>query len=174
MSILRKLDRWLINIQEFLATLLMVLITIIVLIQVVLRYFLAVPCPWAEEFARLGLVWASFIAASLGLRTFAHPRMNALIDHVPRVFRQILNIIIYSTILVMAYVMVYYGRLYYIKTIGDYTTSLSYARNVFYLPVPICGVIIAIYCVVWIVENIVGLIKKTENKHEESEAVQSV
>jgi len=48
------------------------LMTLVVFVQVVMRYVFANPFVWAEEFSRYLLVWISCLGAAYGVRTGMH------------------------------------------------------------------------------------------------------
>lgn len=65
MKVLRWLDE---HFEETLMIILMAVITIIMVIQVILRYAFNAPLYWAEEFCRYGLVWSTFVSIGYCVR----------------------------------------------------------------------------------------------------------
>lgn len=57
----------------------MALMTALVIVQVVFRYFLSASIDWSEELARLAFVWAMFLAIPHGIRSGVHVGIDALI-----------------------------------------------------------------------------------------------
>lgn len=166
MSKLRKVDQGFIKAQKVVITCLFVVILLLTVIQVIFRYFLKLPSPWSEELARLGLVWAIFLTASLGVRLKAHPYLELLVKNMPFKAKYIIYTVVYLVMTVMGAVMIVYGVRYVGRTAGDYSTSLGYPRNFFYLPVPISGILITIYSVLEMLQGIKIIFagKETEGK----------
>jgi TRAP-type C4-dicarboxylate transport system permease small subunit len=157
---IKKIDDILIKIQSIIISFLVFAMIILVVLQVVCRYFLHISTPWAEEFARLAMVWAIFIAASLGVRKVEHPRVDILLNKMNDKLKLLTEFIIYIFVIALAFIMVKYGLRLVETTAKDITTSLQYPRNVFYWPVPVSGILIALYSIERMVKSILSLKEK--------------
>jgi TRAP-type C4-dicarboxylate transport system permease small subunit len=115
--------------------------------QVIARYWLHISAPYAEEFARLAIVWCIFLGATVAVRYEEHMRVDVLCLHFPRPVRFVTQIIIYLMMITLAVVMIVYGIKFYRATANDFATTLGYGRNIFYLPTPVCGVLILLYSI---------------------------
>ena len=154
MRLIKKIDKVLIG---FNATLLALAVAAMVLFtawQVLCRYVLHISVPYAEEFARLAVVWCIYFGAALAVRFREHMNVVALVNILPRTVQLVLSVITNVMIVYLAYVMVRYGIQQVIFSAGDFTTSLGYHRNVFYLPAPIAGALIGIYTIANIIVDI--------------------
>lgn len=47
-------------------------------IQILCRYVLLIPTPWAEEIARYSFIWLSYMGAAVGIARQAHMEMNIM------------------------------------------------------------------------------------------------
>lgn len=65
MSPRRSLSLWIKTAQEHFIGILLLLITALIFINVVLRYAFHVSLSWAEEFARYGVIWITFVGGSV-------------------------------------------------------------------------------------------------------------
>jgi TRAP-type C4-dicarboxylate transport system permease small subunit len=65
------------------AAMFMTAVVVVVLLSVVARYFLHVSLPWAEEVARLLLVWLTFIGAALATAQRTNLRVDTLYGRFP-------------------------------------------------------------------------------------------
>lgn len=79
-SFLKKMDEYWAIVERTFIVLALILMTLVVFIQVVLRYVFDAGIPWAEELARYLMVWAGFLGGSLATRE----RRHISIDIVPR------------------------------------------------------------------------------------------
>ncbi len=123
------------------AALLAVTLTLAFL-QVVTRYVFHLSTPWSEELARLCFVWAVFLGAALGVRRNLHTRVDFVSQRLPRGAASVVAVGMDLLLVVMAAVMLVHGMQLVVSTRADFSTSLGYPRNWFYLPVPISGLLI--------------------------------
>lgn len=83
MKLLRSLDSALIKIQQFILMFSTVAMVGFIIWQVITRYFLKISAPYAEELARLAIVWCIFFGAAIGIRYDDHAKMDVLIKRLP-------------------------------------------------------------------------------------------
>jgi len=57
--------------------------TIVILLQVFFRFFLQVPFPWSEEFARYLMIWMAMLGSVVALRMGRHLGVRVLVDRLP-------------------------------------------------------------------------------------------
>ncbi len=79
-NFLKKLDEYWAVVERTFIVLALILMTLVVFIQVVLRYVFDAGIPWAEELTRYLMVWAGFLGGSLATRE----RRHISIDILPR------------------------------------------------------------------------------------------
>ncbi|MGF7057675.1 TRAP transporter small permease [Brassicibacter mesophilus] len=89
---MKKLDNILSKIEQYFIGILILIITIILFINVVLRYF-NMSFDWAEEFARYGIVWVTFIGASVCIYKGAHIGVDALLSFLSNRGKKVLTLI---------------------------------------------------------------------------------
>lgn len=134
--------------------------------QVLCRYFLHITANYAEEFARLAVVWCIYLGAGMGVRHGEHMIVDALIKVLPNWLRWLLKMVTSLFVLALGYVLIVYGIQHYKANAMDFTTSLGYCRNVFYLPAPITGVLICVYTVLDMVTDTINTFRKKEGGAE--------
>ena len=167
-TVLKKLDDFAKQLQEwgliFTATA-MVLLTFW---QVIARYVLALSVPYAEEIARLMIVWCIFIGGALATRKSEHVRVEAFLNMMPKAFRIFFEVLSYVLIIIFACVMIIYGGKYVVQIWEDRSTSLGYSRGWFFLPNIISGVFIAVYAATNLISYICKCFLKSD--HTEGDA----
>ncbi len=89
-NILNWLDN---NLEEYLCVLLMSVSTIIIFIQVIMRYIFHSSLTWSEEFARYCFIWLIFIANSYACKRRAHIKIEAALKLFPQKVRPYVVII---------------------------------------------------------------------------------
>ncbi|MBN2396719.1 MAG: TRAP transporter small permease [Candidatus Atribacteria bacterium] len=58
------------------------IMVILIFAQIIYRYVLIRPIPWAEEAARFFFVWATFLGASVAVKNRAHINVSFLVDKI--------------------------------------------------------------------------------------------
>ena len=116
--------------------------------QVVARFVLKIPTAYAEEFARLAIVWCILIGGAMAVRKSEHIRVDSLTRILPKFVQIILELISQVLIVIFCVYITKYSYEYVLLTSQDFTTSLGYCRNIFFLPGIVFGVIAIVYTVV--------------------------
>jgi C4-dicarboxylate transporter DctQ subunit len=66
--------------------------TVLVIVQVFLRYLFLYSLSWSEEVARFLMIWVSFLAASLALQKGLHIGVESLVNRVNPKFRRCISL----------------------------------------------------------------------------------
>ena len=85
------------------------LMVILIFLQIIYRYLLVKPIPWAEEAARYCFIWATFLGASVATRTKGHTSVDLIIDLVPGRFKNLLTLIGYTISIVFLWFILKFG-----------------------------------------------------------------
>jgi TRAP-type C4-dicarboxylate transport system permease small subunit len=78
--VLAVLDRAL----KYALTLLSVILTVSVFLQVLIRFVFKYPLPWTEEIARIAFVYCIFVGATIAVRQNSHLHVDALLVVLPK------------------------------------------------------------------------------------------
>jgi TRAP-type C4-dicarboxylate transport system permease small subunit len=158
------IDKGLVSVLKTLIVIFAAVMLILMLIQVIFRYFLFIPSPWSEDLARLALVWTTFLASALGVRNLEHPKIDILTKHFPAAVQFILEILIYLAITGFGFILLLFGSRFAWATRIDHYTSLQYPKNFFYWPGPVAGVLFIGYSCA----HIVLMVRVFTGKKEEN------
>ena len=74
--------------------------TVLVIIQVLLRYIFFYSLSWSEEVARYLMIWVSFLAAALAVQKGLHIGMESLIIRLSPAVRRKVNVLTKSAVLI--------------------------------------------------------------------------
>jgi TRAP-type C4-dicarboxylate transport system permease small subunit len=159
-NLLKKVDSAIIKLLKILSSACLAAMVVLVCLEVVFRYFLKIPCAWAEELARLSLVWCVVLASGVGIRLYEHPYIEVLVKRFPDKIQKILQIIIYLIIAAFGVVLIIYGAMHTYSTRMDFMTSLGYHKNYFYVPSVVAGVLYCAYSLVDVVKTTRELLSK--------------
>lgn len=77
------LDRWLTRIEQFLLGSAILGSSLILFVNVILRYFFAKGLVWAEESVRYLIIWMVLIGSSMAARNSQHINVDVLINLLP-------------------------------------------------------------------------------------------
>ena len=91
------------NFEDEVASLLMMAITVILILQVCTRYFLGDPLSWTEEVSRHLFVWLVFFGASGAIRDRSHIAVDVVSEHLS--LRMRLIIMLGSNLLVLFFLI---------------------------------------------------------------------
>lgn len=117
---------------------------VIVLVNIIGRYFFRRGIIWADEIARLLFIWLSLFGAVIALSRGQHLSFSLLVDSLPGVAKKFSSLFINAVILFCLWVM-WNGSLRMLRvTARDRTAALHLPMNVMYIPVSITAVLMAL------------------------------
>lgn len=133
--------------------------------QVFTRYILQNPSSWSEELVSYLFAWASLLGASLITGERGHMNIPVIVDKMSEKLQKFFGIV--GELIAFAFsaiILVYGGIAITNLAMGQMTSSLGVAVGVFYIVLPLCGVLNMIYTVL----NIIDISKgNMEPKKEE-------
>jgi TRAP-type C4-dicarboxylate transport system permease small subunit len=137
--------------------------------QVLCRYVLLISVPYAEEFARLAVVWCIYLGSALSTRYGDHISVNSLVNLFPRPLQFFCRILTRGLVILMGIIMIKYGITHVQFTATDVTTALGYSRSWFYVPAPIAGAFITIYTILEVIQYTITFFRPKKVHIEASE-----
>ena len=84
MKVIKWLDK---HFEGTLLSISLVMMTVILVAQIIMRYFFKSSLTWAEELSCILLVWSGFLSISYTLRTNTAMRLTMLLSYLPRLGR---------------------------------------------------------------------------------------
>jgi C4-dicarboxylate transporter, DctQ subunit len=108
MEILKKLDKIVTAIEEWILFSIVMVGLIPLFINVVLRYGFNYTLAWSEELVRIVIIYSTFIGAGIAVKQRAMIRIDAVVQIFPRL-KSFLTILSDLLMLFFAWMMVYYG-----------------------------------------------------------------
>ena len=132
--------------------------------QIITRFVFNNPSTISEELLTYTFAWMAIFSSAYVFGKRDHMRMTFVADKLPKEQRKILEIIIELLIIAFAVIVLVYGGFTIMGlTMTQKTASLGVMMGVIYAVVPICGILIAIYGVL----NVIDLCAGYENTEEE-------
>ncbi|MCD0502301.1 TRAP transporter small permease [Bordetella petrii] len=113
--------------------------------QVAMRYVFNLPPSWTEELALLLFSWAMLLMLALGVREAFHVRVDILIERVPAVLRQVIEVFTCTATLAFGLFLASSGVDYVEEMRGSISAAIGYPIELLYSAAPVCGGLIALY-----------------------------
>ncbi|MGI6286648.1 TRAP transporter small permease [Neomoorella humiferrea] len=150
-QILDKLARWLVQIT-------VAVMAITVTFQVIWRYFLKNPIIWAEELARYGLVWMTFIGAAVALKTGQLACVDLLVSKLPHRWQKGISFIVtIVNSLLLAFLLYYSIQMVNLPSVTNQKSpALRLPMNYVYLGIPLGMGLMLIQSLLQLVNSISG------------------
>ncbi len=133
------LNRYIDLFEKYSITMLFAVATLILFINVVLRYFFNTGLPWALELVQYLFAWVVLIGAAHGVKAGIHLGIDILLEKMPTPLRRAALILaVLSSILFVA-IVDYYAFVYTHKIYqwGDLTQDLQIPQWIPYLSIPV-------------------------------------
>lgn len=127
------------KLEEYIASSLLIITSLLVFIQVVFRYFFNFSIAWSEEVSKMFIVWFIFLGSSICVREKAHVNMDAVYVFSPPIVKAVLEILATIVCLIFcAYVIRSgFGVVANAYKLGSTATSVKIPLYVPYAAVPV-------------------------------------
>lgn len=133
--------------------------------QVLTRYVLQNPSTWSEELVGYLFAWMSLLGASLVTCERGHMNIPIIVERFSAPVQKLLNCLgEVIAFLFSAIILVFGGVQITTLAMGQMTSSLGVPIGIFYIVLPLCGVLNMIYTVLNIMDILQG---RTEEKEAE-------
>ena len=154
-KILKKIDTFVTNIEEWTLFIIVMAALISLFINVVLRYGFNYTLAWSEELVRIVIIYSTFVGASVAVKQRAMIRIDAIVQIFPKL-KPGLTIATNLLMLVFAGMMVYFG---YKMTHLQYLTHqktiiMQIPLVIIYAIMPVMGIMVFIRTVQVIIQDI--------------------
>ena len=127
--------------------------------QVLTRYVLNNPSSWSEELVSYMFAWMSLLGASLVTAERGHMNIPSMVEKCgPALQKLLLCLAEIIGFLFSAVILAYGGFQIANLAMGQMTSSLGVPIGVFYVVLPLCGILNMVYTVL----NIVDIMQKKE------------
>lgn len=166
-KIFDKIDSITVRLLEWVLILTASAMVLLTFWQVIARYLLQISVPYAEEIARLMIVWCIFIGGALANRKSEHVKVEAFTNLLPGFLQKLFSLLAQLLIIAFSYAMIVYGQQYVLRVWPDCSTSLGYSRGWFFIPNVVAGVITMIYSILNVIHIIRSFFVKAEKTSSE-------
>ena len=121
--------------------------------QVFTRYILGNPSSWSEELVSYLFAWMSLLGASIVTGERGHMNIPILVDLAGPGLRKLLLCLGEAVALLFSLIILLFGGVQITRlALGQTTSSLGVAMGVFYVVLPLCGVLNTLFILTTILE----------------------
>ncbi len=142
---LRTLNRVLVALETLAAGALLVTVSVVVLLQVLMRYLFAYPNPWSEEVSRFCFIWLSLLGAALAVEYRAHFRFDQVTKGLAPRLRRAVETGARVVVLIFALLLVGTGIVLMDLTAGERSAALNLPIALVYAAAPVSGLMMVIH-----------------------------
>jgi TRAP-type C4-dicarboxylate transport system permease small subunit len=149
------------NLEEVLLVFLLSLMSVLIGVQIVMRYVVGESLTWSEELARYCFIWATYIGVSYAVKVGAHIRVDAVTNMLPVSTRRYVNLFSYFMFIVFAALVMKEGYALSAKifSFGQASSSLGLPMGYVYMA-PTVGFGLVIFRILQKMVEEVQLIRK--------------
>jgi C4-dicarboxylate transporter DctQ subunit len=145
-QVFKKIDSGIRKVEGAVVAFSIITITVIIFLNVMLRYVFNSSWTWAEELTRYIMIWMTFIGASLCVRYNVHVTMDLALNSIPKRLKKPLLYIIYSGSALISLYLAYlgYNIMMNIKMNGQVSSAMEFLPIwLVYVSVPVGGILMA-------------------------------
>lgn len=139
-----------------------ILAALVGIMVVVVTYHVAVkivaePSDWTDEFLRYSIIWLTMLGAPYAYGAGKHLSINILTNGFSARGKIIDKLVVEILILILSVVVFIIGGIMITtNAIGQFSASMHLPMQLYYVGVPIGGVLMVVYCI----DHILGLVRE--------------
>lgn len=150
----------LVNLDAIITCVTLTICTIVVNLNVLMRYFLKKPLYWSEEVATGLFVWTVFIGSAYAYRKHAHLGVDILVNILPENVRKVVKVLIDLLELGILVILTRTSIQYVMNTLDKLTNTLRMPSWYVSSAVPIGFGLSLIFCIYFLAKDIMAAVKK--------------
>jgi len=140
--------------SKYLCILTLIVITVVMFIEVILRYFFNAPLMWAESLVKVCLIVVSFLGAGMALYRRGHMSISLIFDRFPLKMRCVMQLIFDVIILTFFVLFTIFGYQAAVNIPGFLWEFGNLRKMWLFMILPFSGIIISIQALYLVLEDI--------------------
>ena len=147
-----KLDRF----ASMIAILTFAVMSVLVCMQVISRFFFSHSFQWAEEMGRYLFIWSTMLASACAVHSHLNIGVDIVVNNIKGKTQYIVKLMAQIFMILAVYILTVYGAKQTIDvySAGQTATSFPVSAAVLYLSVPVSGALMLFYSTVQLLELI--------------------
>ncbi len=148
---------------DYLAAVLVALMTVLVFLQVLFRYWLELPLDWGEEVSRYLFVWSAMLGAAIATKRRSHFGIDFLVKALPSSVQVGIAVCVNLCICGLMAVVTVEGTKLALMNLSQISPTLAFPMGVPYAAIPACALLMLVYTVMetW------GIVSGTKREGED-------
>ena len=142
------------NLEEIIASFFLIITTVLVILNIIMRYFLNSGIIWSEEVATGCFVWSVFIGAIAAFKHRGHVGVDILVKMLPTTIRWGVNLLMDIILVLLNGYMAYLAIIYVMITHTKMTPVLGISSAYISSSVPIAFVMMTFYALRFVWQDI--------------------
>jgi len=142
---LKTFETYFLNTNRWAMIVLLAAMSVIIFVNVVLRYLTNQSLEWAEEVSRHMMIWLTFLGAGPVLRYGGHIAVENLQDAMPKALAIATRAFVAIILFMFFGIMIWYGWLYMSRTMFQLTAVTQIPFGYIYAAMPVGGVLLVIH-----------------------------
>ena len=143
------------KVNEALANVILVVISIIVFMGICARYVFRMPFEWSDEFAIYGFIWLCFLGAGLAEKNDRHFRVTILVDRMGPKLRLVVEIFLHIILFTVMYRFFQDSMRYYEQGKSGISTIMLIPLSYVYASLPVCVILLFLNRIKVFIDNII-------------------
>ena len=137
---------------KYVLTLLLIILTVSVFLQVLIRFVFKYPLPWTEEVSRIAFVYSIFVGATIAVREKTHLNIDVLLIVLPKGTARVITVLGLILVGIFLGFVTWEGIALVRETGVQMTPVMQVPFRYLYLIVPASGALMLLYLVLGVVD----------------------
>ncbi len=142
---MKTFEQAFIAVNRWILIFLLAAMSVIVFVNVVMRYVTDASIPWSEEVARHMMIWLTFLGGGLVLRSGGHIAIDNLQDSLATKSAQMLRVVVFVLMVAFFSLLLYFGCIYVSRTMVQTTAATEIPFGYVYLAMPLGTAIMLVH-----------------------------
>ena len=134
---MKKFEQAFLAVNRLILIFLLSAMSVIVFLNVVMRYVTEASIPWSEEVSRHMMIWLTFLGSGLVLRSGGHIAIDNLQNALSTRNARLLRVIVFLLMVFFFGILFYYGCIYVSRTMMQTTAATEIPFGYVYLAMPV-------------------------------------
>lgn len=144
------------NAEELVAAFFLVITTLLVVINIVCRYFLNMGLVWTEEVATGCFVWSVFIGSIAAFKRRGHVGVDIVVNLLPVGIRKVVATVMDIILVILNTYMAYLSVVFISRTYTKLTPVLGVTSAYITAAIVISFVMMSVYSVMFVIQDFCG------------------
>ncbi|MFD1040473.1 TRAP transporter small permease [Virgibacillus byunsanensis] len=139
-----KVNKIILNIIKWIIAIMFILLTLVIFVQIISRYFFEFPLAWSEELALTLMVWITFLGSAVVLETHDHITIDFLVEKLSERMKSLLRLINFVLLFALFSIFVFGGWIMIETTKNSITPGMQISSAWLYGGVFTGGILLSI------------------------------